>query len=91
MYDKDAIKDLFLQYYAKYYEAKEQQYPRLTWLYAVYCRAEIQKLALLPHKAPKDEEDVFQKIFEEQMLSKEPIKHLYSELCHDSKPPSSWN
>jgi hypothetical protein len=89
MPERAPSKDVFLLNYEKYYEAKQQQQHRLIWLYAVLCRAEIQKLAIVPHNAPRNEGDVLQEIF--SVLTKEQIKSMYTELCHDTKQPSSWN
>jgi hypothetical protein len=75
----------FLRYYEKYYEAKDRQYLRSTWLYAVYCRAALQKLALVPHNKSRNEEDVLQEIF--PLLTQEQIKPLSAELRLDSRHP----
>ena len=48
-------KDLFLQYYGEYLDAKEQNHPLKIWLKAVHCRVELQKLILLPYQAATEE------------------------------------
>jgi hypothetical protein len=52
----DYERDLFLRYYGEYLDAKEQSNPLKIWLKAVHCRAELQKLTLLPYQAATEEE-----------------------------------
>jgi hypothetical protein len=82
----DDLRNLFLTHYGKYYEAKEEGHPRLTWLYSVYCRMQLQKLAGIPHKAPKEEADVIEEIFA-GILTKQQAADIYSDLFTDSKNP----
>jgi hypothetical protein len=82
----DDLRNQFLTNFGKYYEAKEGGEPRLTWLYSVYCRMQLQKLAAIPHKVPKDEADVIEEIFA-GILTKQQAAEIHSELLTDSKNP----
>jgi hypothetical protein len=84
-------KDLFLRYYGEYLDAKEQNHPLKTWLKAVHCRVELQKLVLLPFQAAT-EEDVLRQILAGFVTDSQAGK-IFEELEKDSSfyPSSQAN
>jgi hypothetical protein len=73
-------KNLFLQYYGDYLDTKERNQPNVTWLKAVLCRAQLQKIGDNPEK----EEQICQDIFR-AFVTKEKAEEIYRELYDDSK------
>jgi hypothetical protein len=81
---QDDATNLFLECYGDYIKAKDKKNPHMTWLKAVHCRGYLQELTLVPHKAPKKEEDVVQDIFG-AFVTKEQAADIYRDLYDDSR------
>jgi hypothetical protein len=79
----DDARNLFLMYFAKYYEAKAADQPKLIWLYAVYCRMQLRKLASVPHNEPKDESDIVRDLFAGILNAQEAFE-IFRDLCNHS-------
>jgi hypothetical protein len=69
----------FLDRYEKYVVAKQNK-DRLTWLYAIQSRVELQKMA----GTPEEEKEVFEIIFK-AFVSEQDVEEMFEELCKDSK------
>ena len=72
-------KNLFLQYYGDYLDAKEKNHPLVTWLKAVQCRGQLQKSG-----GPDKEAQICQDIFR-AFVTKEKAEEIYLELYNDSR------
>ena len=75
----DDPKNLFLQYYGEYIEARERNHPLMTWLKAVHCRAQLQKIG-----TPDKEEQICENIFT-GFVTKEKAEEIYRDLFNDSR------
>ena len=80
-------RDLFLQYYGEYLDAREQNHPLKIWLKAVHCRVELQKLILLPYQAAT-EEAVLRQILA-GFVSDSQAGKIFEELQKDSSYPKN--
>ena len=69
----------FLMYYGEYIDAKEGSYPSKTWLYAIRCRSELQKMG-----DPTKEAEICEKIFA-AFVPQEKAAEIYRELYDDSR------
>jgi hypothetical protein len=70
-------KNLFLQYYGDYLDAKEKNHPLVTWLKAVQCRAQLQKIGDRGD-SPGKEAQICQDIFEAFVSKKKPRRYISS-------------
>ena len=76
----DDPRNLFLQYYGEYIDAKEQNHPNMTWLKAVHCRAQLQKIGGDPDKEAQICRDIFT-----AFVPKEQAEKIYRDLYDDSR------
>jgi hypothetical protein len=72
--------DDFLDYYEKYEAARRGKDPAQTWLLAMRCRLELQKMSSDPAK----EEEVFKNIFA-AFVNEDNIKNMYRNLREDNQ------
>jgi hypothetical protein len=79
----DDPKNLFLQYYGDYLDAKEKNHPLVTWLKAVHCRSQLQKIAD-SGDSPGKEAQICRDIFT-AFVTKEKAEEIYLELYNDSR------
>jgi hypothetical protein len=79
----DDPKNLFLQYYGDYLDAKERNHPLITWLKAVQCRAQLQKFGDTGD-SPGKEAQICQDIFR-AFVTKEKADEIYQDLYTDSR------
>lgn len=69
----------FLQYYDEYSDAKEADHPRKTWLYAVFCRSQLQKMGDTVKEA-----EICENIFR-PFMTQEKAAEIYRDLYDDSR------
>ena len=70
---------IFLECYGKYLDAREANQLTKTWLLAIQCRSQLQKMG-----DPKKEAEICQNIFE-PFVGKEHAGQIFRDLCNDSK------
>jgi hypothetical protein len=75
----DDATTLFLVSYEKYLAAKEQNSAVMTWLKAVQCRTQLQKMGGVSKEA-----EICENIFA-AFVGKEDAAKIYRDLCDDSR------
>jgi hypothetical protein len=76
---QDHSRNLFLEYYEDYIDAKDKKQPLKTWLKAVHCREQLQKIG-----DPSNEAQTCQDLFAE-FVTKEQAAKIYRDLYEDSR------
>jgi hypothetical protein len=69
----------FLEYYGKYWDAKQANQPIKTWLLAIHCRSQLQKMG--DHSK---EAEICENIFA-AFVGKEQAVQIYRDLRDDSR------
>jgi|SRR5271166_5220128 len=69
----------FLEYYGNYWDAKEANQPTKTWLFAIHCRSQLQKMG-----DPSKEAEICEKIFA-AFMPKGAASDIYREIYDDSR------
>jgi len=75
----DHSRNLFFEYYEDYIDAKDKKQPLKTWLKAVHCREQLQKLG-----DPSNEAQTCQDLFA-GFVTKEQAAKIYRDLYGDSR------
>jgi hypothetical protein len=76
---QDHYRNLFLEYYEDYIDAKDKKQPLKTWLKAVHCREQLQKIG-----DPSNEAQTCQDLFA-GFVTKEQAAKIYRDLYEDSR------
>jgi hypothetical protein len=76
-------RNLFLEYYGQYIDAKHRNDEILTWLKAVQCRYQLQKIGD-SGDSPGKESQICQDIFE-AFVTKKKAEEIYIDLYNDSR------
>jgi hypothetical protein len=76
---QDHSRNLFLEYYEDYIDAKDKKQPLKTWFKAVHCREQLQKIG-----DPGNEAQTCQDIFA-AFVTKEQAAEIYQDLYEDSR------
>lgn len=69
----------FLECYGKYLDAREANQPMKSWLLAIQCRLQLQKMG-----DPRKEAQICENIFE-AFVGKEQAVQIFRDLCDNSR------
>ena len=76
---QDHPRNLFLEYYEDDIDAKDKKQPLKTWLKAVHCREQLQKIA-----DPSNEAQTCRDLFA-GFVTNEQVAKIYRDLYEDSR------